>query len=414
MLKITELENGLTIITEHIPDLRSATVSFMVKVGSGVETIKNNGISHFVEHLLFKGTETRSAQEIAQAIEDYGGNLNAFTEKEMTYYYAKVLSEQVNTAVDIFSDMVLNSRFDADEIELERQVILEEIKMGDDSPDEVVYENLFKGIWGENALGLPITGSYNSIQNLERSEIIDYVNSYYAPDNVIISISGNFDYESVLDIIKKRFEPFDRSSRTVHIEIPAMTPGLYLKEKDIEQAHVCLGTKGISILDDSRFALATIDLALAGGLSSRLFQEVREKRGLAYSINSYKALYKAAGIYGVYAGTSIPNIQQVLDIVLGEFAQIRENGLSEEELVRSKKQLKGSLLLGLESTYYRSYRNAHSYVYYDRILSVDDICKIIDNITVNQVKEVAQILFDPDNYSLSIVGPRDMPGQYVY
>lgn len=412
MIKITELDNGLKIITENIPDIRSATISVLVTAGSALENKKNNGLSHFVEHLLFKGTEKRSAKIIAQSIEDYGGTFNAFTEKEMTYYYAKVLTEQANLTVDIFCDMFRNSLFDREELELERSVILEEIKMSEDTPDELVVDLLIRSIWGESSMGLPVTGSYDSVQALSRLDITNYVNNYYTPDNIYFSISGNFNNDQLINTIKEHFGHLQPSFRSVNNIKTIMKPATVIYEKDIEQAHICIATKGMPILSNDRYALAAIDIALAGGISSRLFQEVREKRGLAYSIGSYKVMYRPAGVFGVYAATSQNNIKEVIKIIIDEFSKIRVNAITEDELTRAKKQLKGSLLLGLESTYYRSYRNVHSLVYFDKIFTIDEICTLIDAITMDDIRKVAGYMFDPDYYSLSIVGSKDIPREY--
>lgn len=412
MIKTTILPNGLKIITEHVPDVRSASVTVIVGVGSAVESLEINGISHFVEHLMFKGTENRSAQIIAQSIEDYGGTLNAFTEKEITCYYARVLTEQVVLAIDIFCDMLLNSLFNRNELKLERQVILEEIKMYEDTPDEVVYDLLFKAVWEENSLALPVTGSYESVCKMPRTSIIEFVKDFYTPDNIIFSLSGNFDTEQVIDKIKSHFEEINSNKKQYNLSVPKMKPAVTVQVKDIEQAHMFIAAKGVPIISPERYPLAVLDISLAGGISSRLFQEIREKRGLVYSINSYKALYRPDGLFGVYAGTNVNNIHEVIQIILDEFAKVREHGLTEDELVRSKKQLKGSLLLGLESTYYRSYRNAHSEVYFNKIFSVEEVCAFIDKISMDDVNKLINYIFDPKYYSLSVVGPKNVPREY--
>lgn len=412
MIEITEFENGLKVITELIPDVRSATISVMVTVGSASETKENNGVSHFVEHLMFKGTKTRTAQVIAQSIEDYGGSLNAFTEKEITYYYAKVLTEQANLTVDIFCDMLLNSLFDLNELELERQVILEEIKMYEDTPDEVVYDALFKSIWGDNPMALSVTGSFPSVRDMTRDTILDFVKTHYVPGNIRFSLSGNFDKNKIIKIIDSHFCSLKVPKNEVKIPEPQIKSSITVNEKDIEQAHVCIATNGISIVSNDRYPLAVMDIALAGGISSRLFQEIREKRGLVYSISSYKALYRPSGVFGVYAGTSVQNISELIRLVLEEFSKIKENGLTDDELIRGKKQLKGSLLLGLESTYYRAYRNVHSEVYFNKIFSIDEVCELIDLVSMNDILRIASDIFDPKYYSLSIVGPKGIPVNY--
>lgn len=412
MIKLIELSNGLKIITEKIPDIHSASISVIVNAGSALEDDKTNGISHFVEHLIFKGTKTRTSKLIAQSVEDYGGALNAFTEKELTCYYARVLTEQVNLTVDIFCDMLLNSLFDPNELDLERQIILEEIKMYEDTPDDLVYDLLFKSIWGDSSLALPVTGSSESVIGLNRDIILDFVKKYYTPDRIIFSVSGNFDIDDVINIIKSHFDDVNAEKKLCETDKPVLTPSTIVQHKDIEQAHLCLAMQGFPITSHDRYPLSVIDICLAGGISSRLFQEVREKRGLAYSVCSYKALYRPSGLFGVYAGTSVNNINDVIKTILEELTKVREEGLSEDELIRAKKQLKGSLLLGLESTYYRSYRNAHSELYFGKIHSVEDICVYIDNITLDDVKRVASFIFDKSFYSLSIVGPKTIPTEY--
>jgi len=308
--------------------------------------------------------------------------------------------------------MILNSVIDSKELELERQVILEEIKMYEDTPDELVYDLLFKAIWGDCSMAQSVTGSYTSVKSLSRDLILDFIDNYYTPDNIIISIAGNFNLNEVIDLVKSRFDSCHKVLKPYKIHTPSMSSVVSVQAKDIEQAHLCIATMGMPIISDDRYALAAIDIALAGGISSRLFQEVREKRGLAYSINSYKALYKPAGVFGVYAGTSTQNIQEIIDIVLNEFAMVKEKGLTDDELARAKKQLTGSLLLGLESTYYRAYRNIHSELYFGRIYSIDEICSLINSISMDDVIKVASYIFNPEYYALSIVGPKDISSDF--
>jgi predicted Zn-dependent peptidase len=265
---------------------------------------------------------------------------------------------------------------------------------------------------GNNALALPVTGTYNSVVNLSRDEILQFVRNYYTPDNIIFSISGKFNHDEVIEKISSHFNDLSIKQKPCHIETPLQASTVKVQVKDIEQAHMCIATRALPIISGDRYPLAVIDIALAGGISSRLFQEVREKRGLVYSINSYKALYRPAGIFGIYAGTSVSNIKEVLRLVKAEFEKIRDEGLTEEELVRARKQLKGSLLLGLESSYYRAYRNAHSEIYFDKIYSVEEICDLIDNIQMEDVRRVAEFLFNPNYYALSIVGPKSLPAEY--
>lgn len=411
MLDTIHLPNGLRVILEKIPDVHSASVSVIVGVGSSAETPEINGISHFVEHLLFKGTQKRTAQEIAQTIEDFGGSLNAFTEKEHTNYYARILSDQVPQTIDVFCDMLLNSSFDPKEIELERQVILEEIGMYEDTPDELVYDLFFQSYWGENPLAFPVTGSIASVQNIKRDDITSFVNSYYTPDNIVFAVSGNFDENKVLDIINANFDPISQKMTICNIETPEIDYKINICIKEIEQAHLFLATNAVSILSEQRYPLAILDIILAGGISSRLFQEIREKRGLAYSISSYKALYRPAGILGIYAGTNVNSMQEVIKIIIDQLEDIKCNGLTEEELLRGKKQLKGSLLLGLESMYHRAYRNGHSENYYNTILSIEEICKNIQSVELNDIKNLAGELFKKEYYALSVVSSKNLDNE---
>lgn len=407
MVKRTVLPNGIRVITELMPGTYSSTVMVWVDAGSNVESSSQNGISHLIEHMLFKGTKYRNSVDIVQAIEISGGNINAFTDKEATCFYAKVLGTQTSVAVDTILDMVFNSLHNEKELELEKQVVIEEIKMYEDTPDELVYDMLIKSFWGEHPLGLPITGTEESVGSIQRADILDFVSKFYAPSNIVVSIAGNFDEEKILEQIEKTIEAKSVNASSRDISVPVDTPEKVFAKKDIEQSHVCLGTRGISIMNPDRYAMSAVDVCLGSGMSSRLFQEIREKRGLVYSINTYEALYRQSGLFGIYAGTSPQNVETVIKLVMEELENVRKNGLSDEELENAKKQLKGSMLIGLESTKYRASRNARSELYFDRIISTEEICSDIDKITHNQVKGLVDYVFDPDYFALSIVGPKD-------
>ena len=413
MPEIIELSNGLKIITEFMPEVRSATVGVMVRAGSAFETQNNNGISHFVEHLIFRGTKTRSAQVIAQSIEGYGGSLNAYTEKEMTYYYARVLSEQVILTVDIFCDMLLNSLFDSEDIEIERQVIIEEIKMYEDSPEDIIYDILLESAWGDNPLTMPVTGTINTVKCMGKASILALVKNFYVPSNVIFTLSGNFDCDKVLNTIKKHFNILKSSAVNPDYPLPIRKPSVVIREKDVEQVYLCVTTRGIEFTDDQRFSLMVIDTALFGGISSRLFRELRENRGLVYFVSSHQASFKKAGLFGIYAGTNPSNAKLVIEVILNELLKVKEYGLTKEELLRAKKQLKGSFLLGLESTQYRALRNANSVLYFDKIHSVDEISTLIDNIADDDILKLSDYMFNKDYYTLSLVWPKDNSYNYL-
>jgi predicted Zn-dependent peptidase len=407
MIKKTILPNGLKIISEYMPNTHSATVMFWIDAGSVVESFESNGISHFIEHMFFKGTTERSAQEIVQAIENTGGSINAFTDKESTCCYARVLSDQVPVAIDIISDMIFNSLYNPKDIELERQVILEEIKMYEDTPDELVHDQFVKSFWNNHPLGLPITGTKSSVKNITREHILEFARNYYAPSNITISIAGNFDEDFVISKISENVSKLNNLSIKNAIKTPEITPDCTVIKKDIEQTHICIGSNSITILDEDRYALAIIDICLGGGMSSRLFQEIREKRGLVYSISTYEALYRPAGIFGVYAGTNPSNVDEVIKLIWEEMEKTKSEGFSEDEFERAKTQIKGGLLIGLESTKYRASRNGRSELYFNKTFSTEEICSAIDNITQADILRLCNQMFDKKVTGISMICPKD-------
>jgi len=406
MIKKTVLPNGVRIITEHMPESYSATVMAWIDAGSFLESSKISGISHFIEHLLFKGTKTRSAQKIVQEIEDTGSCINAFTEKEFTCYYAKTFSDKTSIILDILLDMVFNSTFREEDIKLEKQVILEEIKMYEDTPDELVHDMLIKSFWPDNTLSAPITGTAESVAHISYNDIIEFVENFYTPDNIVISIAGKFNEEEVLEQIEKTTAHLKSKRKKTLFTIPTVNPDIITTRKDIEQSHICIGMRGLSILNSDRYASSIIDISLGGGMTSRLFQEIREKRGLAYSINTFEALYRPAGIFGVYAATNHENINELINIINYEIEKYRTKGISNEEFQRSIVQLKGSLLIGLESTKFRASRNGRSELYFNRTFEVEEICNAINRVTYDDITRLSNYIFDAEYSSLSIVSPK--------
>lgn len=401
------LDNGLTIISEEIPTALSCTLSIWVNAGSIDEITSNNGISHFIEHIVFKGTHTRTALDIAEQSENVGANLNAFTDREHTCYHTRILSEHVPVALGLFLDMLFNPKLDDNDFELERQVILEEIKMYEDTPEDLVQDFLYETIWKEHSLGRPITGSIKSISSLKKESVIKYLNNLYTPDNIVISVAGKF---NLLEIVKQ-VEQF-----TSHIKIqkkkidppyPIITPDLFIKVKELEQSHLCFATKGVSVYEEDRYVLAVIDIAVGGGMSSRLFQEIREKRGLAYSISSFYHTNKLGGLFGVYAAIASKDATLVADLILKELDAIKKKGLKNDELERSKMQLKTSLFLELESTQVRAFRNALYSLYYNRFFTIDEINESIQSITNERVVKLANDLFDSKYYAITLLGPKN-------
>jgi predicted Zn-dependent peptidase len=405
MEKKTVLPNGVRIVTEEIPHVHSVAIGLWVDTGSKNEHKDVWGISHFIEHMLFKGTKTRTAMQIAQELEDTGGSINAFTDKENTCFYARVLDTHIDKAIDVLTDIYLNSVFDPEEIEREKQVVLEELKMYEDSPDELSYDTLVENVWHGHPLGHKIIGLNETIQGFSREKILNYMADNYTTDRLVIAIAGKINTEQVIEKLQARLGHLN-GKKSVDTEPSILyNTELCARYKDIEQLHVCLGTKGPAVTDEERYTFAVIDSILGGGMSSRLFQELREKRGLAYSIGSYELMYKRGGIFGVYAGISPDNLKDTLKYTLQEFDHIREGRVSEEDISRAKEHLKGSMLLSLEAVKNRMMRLSRNEIYFHRSISSQEIIDSIDKVDFKQITEVASGIFDPKQMSLVVVGP---------
>ncbi len=401
------LDNGLRIISEEIPTSLSCSLSIWVDAGSIDEELNNNGISHFIEHIVFKGTDTKTALEIAEESENVGANLNAFTDREHTCYHTSVLSDYVSVPLELFLDMLFNPKLKNSDIELERQVILEEIKMYEDTPEDLVQELLYGAMWKEHPLGKPITGTLSSIKNLKKDAIIQYLDDLYTPDNMIISLAGKFNLD---EIIKKAEKFISKTKKKRNKKAPPqliITPDLLIENKETEQVHLSFATKGVSVFEEDRYTLAVIDIALGGGMSSRLFQEVREKRGLAYVISSYYHTNKLGGLFGVYAGTRPNDANLVCELIIKELESVRKHGLKPSELERAKMQLKTSLFLELEFTKVRAFRNALYDLYYNKFFTPDEINYSIESITNERIIKLTNDIFDPKYFTLTVVGPKE-------
>lgn len=405
MITKTVLSNGIRILTEVVDEVYSASMGVWVDVGSEDEKEENNGVSHCLEHMLFKGTERRTAEQIAQEIEDVGGSLGAATSKENTCFYGRVMGDQLPVAIDLLADMIKNAKLDSEDLDLEREVILEEIRMYEDDPEDLSQEVLLFNIWPGHPLGRPITGTSVSVSGITSQMLKEHTRRFYRPQNIVISIAGKFDEKSAIEQLAKEFESIEPGEPKNPVKMPKMHKCRVVKDKDIEQAHVSLAIEGISVTDDRRYQLAVLDLGLGGNMSSRLFQEVREKRGLVYTINSYKVSHTNCGIFGVYAGTSPGKVAQVLELVMEEFRRVKAEGLTEREINRAKAQLKSDLLLGLESMRNRMSRNAYGELFFGRQLAVDEICRDIDKVTASEVKKLANDLLSTEKLSLVVVGP---------
>ncbi len=405
MIKKEKLNNGLTIIHEYLPDFHSATIMVWVKAGPNLENKSQIGISHFIEHMLFKGTKNRSAKDIAFAIEYKGGSINAFTEKEATCFYTKVLTEETSNALEILFDMILYSNFDGNDIEVERKVILEEIKMYEDCPEELVQDLLLNNYWQNHPLGEFITGYNETVSNLSQDDILQFLNLHYTPDNVVISVCGNYDEKQIVDKVIKLTQSWNSKSLRESTAQVKIHPGINIYKKDIEQTHIGLATRAISLLDERRYALAIIDICLGDGMSSLLFQEIREKRGLAYSIETFESLHQDTGLFGIFSACDHNNSKQVIDLILSILDEFKSRGISNEELINAKMQLRGNILIGLESTKYRASKNGRAQLYIGKTFTIDDICKSIDNITVQDINQLCNYMFDKDYYGITILTP---------
>lgn len=401
------LDNGLTIISEKIPGSLACSLSIWINAGSADEESNDNGVSHFIEHIVFKGSKTRSALNIAEQSENVGANLNAFTDREHTCFHTMVLSDYVLVPLELFLDVILNPKLDKNDIEIERQVILEEIKMYKDTPEDLAQDKLYEMIWGDHPLGKPITGSIESITSLKRDSIINHLNDLYTPDNIVISIAGNFNLDEIIKKTNELTKDIKKTAKKKDIPPLKFTPGIFIEHKDIEQTYLSFATKGTSIFEEDRYTLAVIDTALGNGNSSRLFQEIREKRGLAYSISSYYITNKLGGLFGVYAGTTGKDSAIVMDLILKELTSIKKSGLKTDELERAKMQLRTGLLIELESSKVRAFSNALYELYYKKFLTIEEVNNSIQSITNERIVELANTLFDPKFFTLVTVGPKN-------
>nr|WP_222721785.1 pitrilysin family protein [Actinomadura alba] len=411
VVRRTVLPGGLRIVTETMPTVRSAAFGIWVGVGSRDEALADAGSSHYLEHLLFKGTPRRSALQISAELDAVGGDLNAFTAKEYTCYYARVLDSDLPLAVDVVSDMVTSSLIKAEDVEAERGVILEEIAMRDDDPSDLVHDEFAIALYGDAPLGRPILGTIESINSLGRDRIARYYEERYLAPNLVVAAAGNLDHDELVGLVA---DAFSRAGRLAGDGLPSLpriggegastSPGVRVVPRDTEQAHLVLGGAGLARTDERRFALGVLNAALGGGMSSRLFQEVREKRGLAYSVYSYTSQYADTGTFGVYAGCQPGKVEDVLAICRDQVVEAAEHGITEEELARGKGQARGSMVLSLEDTGSRMSRIGKSELVYDQLLSVDDVLGKIDAVTLDDIRAVAaDVLAKP--MTLTVIGP---------
>jgi predicted Zn-dependent peptidase len=405
------MKNGLTVATEVMPHLRSASLGVWVKSGSRVENAASSGISHFIEHLLFKGTKTRSAAKIAQEIDSVGGQLNAFTEKEYVGFYAKVLDEHLPFAFDLVSDIVLNPTFPLDELKRERNVIFEEINMMEDSPQDLILDLYLENFWQGHALGLPISGTKESVADISRRDVKKHFKNNYTAGNTVVAVAGNINRREVYKLVERYFSALEPGAVIDPGAPPKFCSGSYIRRKaHLEQTHICLGTTAPPIASDEQYCVNVLCNILGGGMSSRLFQNIREKRGLVYSIFSMLNLYRDAGALVVYAGTASENAKEVIDLTLYEFRRLREQLVPPGELRRAKENIKGSVMLSLESSSSRMTNLAQQLIYYGHFKSLEEVLGAVERVSAREIRDLANRIFDSSFLNLTALDSRNGGG----
>ena len=405
MIERHDFENGLCLLTEPMPAVRSVSLGAWLTRGSRHEGADRAGIAHFVEHMLFKGTASRSAEAIAQEIDSIGGQLDAFTAKEYAGYYVKVLDEHLPRAVDLLSDLLLNPAFAEEEIRREQSVVLEEIKMVEDTPDDLVHEVFTASFWPDHPLGRPILGTAESVGALDAPALREYFAGAYTAGNLIIAAAGSVDTAAMRDLVATAFGPLASGAGPLRTREPLVDPRLELREKDLEQAHLCLGTRGYPQSHDDRYATYVLNTVLGGSMSSRLFQNIREKRGLAYAVSSNLTSYRDAGVLTVYVGCDGGAVAEVVDLVVEELRGLTRTPVPGEELQRAKDHLKGSCVLGLESTTSRMSQLAQCEMYFGRQVPLSETLAGIDRVAADDLQRVATDLFREGALAATLVGP---------
>jgi predicted Zn-dependent peptidase len=400
------LDNGIRIVGERIPDVKSVSMGVWVNVGSRDEEDRLAGVSHFIEHMFFKGTRRRSAVRIAQEMDGLGGELNAFTSRENTTFYCKVLDEHLVKAVDLLGDILRHSLFDSTEIEKERDVILQEIKMSEDDPEDLVHELHTQNIWKGDPLGRSILGKAKTVSEITRRDILSHWRRSYRPDRMVIAVAGNFSRTKLVKQMDRVFGRLAPHTSWIDRRTPPTQNGRFLlKYKSLKQVHICLGMPGIPLVHRDRYAMLVLNSLLGGGMSSRLFQEIREKRGLVYSIYSHFSGYHDAGLFTVYAATSEKALARLLKVTLHELGRLRNEGIARSELERTITQLKGNIMLGLESTDSRMARLAKDEIYFERFSSLKETLSRIEKVSRRQIRHLCEQVFDPGQLSLTVLGP---------
>ncbi|HET6566822.1 MAG TPA: pitrilysin family protein [Rhodothermales bacterium] len=402
----TTLNNGVRVLTETIPSVRSISVGAWIYTGSRDEREEESGISHFIEHMVFKGTKKRRMHHIAQRLESVGGYLNAFTTKEYTCYYARALDEHLERSIDLVCDLVLHPEFPPKELEKEKDVVLEEMKMYEDTPDEYVFDCFEEVLFKDHPLGRPIIGFPETVTAFTRDQLQSYVDQHYTPDRIILAVAGNAAHEDVVRIAEKVFASSERRAQgRQHVPVNGYGPEQLVVRKPIQQAHLVLGTRGFSIRNPKRTALTVLNTLLGGGMSSRLNQNIRERYGFCYSIYSFVNMHSDTGDFGVYMGTDAGRIERSKKLIFRELERLANEPVSDRTLTLAKNQVKGSLMLGLENMSNRMMRIGRQELYFERCFTLDEIVQDVNSVTIEDVRTIAQELFNPDRFSAAVLLP---------
>ncbi|MEE9523668.1 MAG: pitrilysin family protein [Thermodesulfovibrionales bacterium] len=398
------LENGVPVLFEQIDGFRSVVSGIWVKTGSRHEPEELNGISHFIEHMFFKGTGTRSTEEIAKETDAMGADLNAFTSRENTTFYIKVLDDYLDRGIELLLDIFSHSEFDPDEIEKEKGIVEEEIRLTEDTPDDYVFDLFNEEIWSGNGLGRSILGTLETIGRITRDDIIDYIDKLYNVDNIIITFAGNVDIDKTMHMLNNGLSGISTTGHQIDSKRPDFNSSINIHRKDLSEVHICSGFQGIQNNSPERYAMLIINTILGSGVSSRLFQEVREKRGLVYSIHSFLSSYHDTGCFGVYAGAGEKRYREVVDLIIKESCALKDS-LSSDELQRAKNQLKGNILLAIESTSARMNSLAKQEIYYGRHFTPEEIIREIEDVSLNEIKALSERVFNRDKMAITLLGP---------
>ncbi|EIW18543.1 MULTISPECIES: M16 family metallopeptidase [Pelosinus] len=399
------LPNGIRVVSEAIPYVKSVTLGIWIGTGSRFEQKYNHGISHFIEHMVFKGTENRSAKDIAETVDGVGGQINAFTTKEHTCYYIKVLDTHLELALAILSDMLRTSIFTQEDIKREKEVVLEEICMYEDTPDELVHDLHHNNVWAGHALGHNIIGTTPSVENFNKNMILEYYQSFYTPDNIVIAGAGKLSHERLEALVEYYFGNMTGQKKFLSSTAPNLIPAQIIQSKNIEQVHICLGTASVPQTSPDIYTMHILNTIVGGGISSRLFQSIREEQGLAYSIYSYQTNYSDAGLFTIYAGTRPSNASQVIELIIDNINTLRNVGINAVELAKTKEQLKGSLLLSLESSSSRMFRIGKMELTLGSFITLDEVVDKIDKVTLENLHNIIHTLLIPDRLAFTVLGP---------